>query len=140
MKDKKLSRKALRNRYRKGNEHGRAITDELGMPVSFRQWLRIIGMAGFLLMLAGCFGDPEAAKASARQYAKDLGYEVAGVSCTGVDSDGDGYVSCTVRLKDPDPSGSSLLALECSRGEVTFTSGCKVAPLVKNKTTNVNRQ
>lgn len=92
-----------------------------------------------LLAFVGCFGDPEAAKASARAYAKDLGYDVAGVSCTGVDSDGDGYVSCTVRLSNPDPSGHSLLALECSRGEATFTSGCKVAPLVKNSTTNVER-
>ena len=88
-----------------------------------------------LVLLSGCFGDPEAAKSAARAYAKDMGYEVVGVSCTGTDTDGDGYVSCTLQVKGhQDP-----IALECTRGEFTFTSGCKVAmPKLRVSTTNIN--
>lgn len=84
------------------------------------------------LILTAC-GDPEVAKAAARQYARDLGYKVVGVSCAGTDSDHDGYVSCSLRVEGNDEP----LLLECTRGEWTFTSGCKGAlPKLRN-TTNV---
>lgn len=75
-----------------------------------------------VVLLVGC-GNPEVAKQAARRYATDLGYKVSGVACTSTDTDGDGYVSCSVRVDDrEDP-----LALECTRGELTLTDGCKVA-------------
>lgn len=74
------------------------------------------------LALLAC-GNVKSAKQSARRYADDLGYKVVGVACTSVDTDGDGYVSCSVRVEGrEDP-----LALECSRGDWSFTEGCKVA-------------
>jgi hypothetical protein len=79
-----------------------------------------------LAALVGC-GDIEHAKASARSYARDLGYTAVGVSCTGTDSDGDGYVACSVRVEGQD----APIALECSHGDFTFTEGCKLAPTYK---------
>lgn len=75
-----------------------------------------------LMLLVGC-GDVEQAKSYARTYATEMGYTVVGVSCTGTDSDGDGYVSCGVRVEGL----SQPISLECSRGEWTFNTGCKVA-------------
>jgi flagellar basal body-associated protein FliL len=40
------------------------------------------------------------AEASARQYAKEMEYKAVGVSCTNKDKDGNGYVSCSLRLPD----------------------------------------
>lgn len=74
------------------------------------------------LLLAGC-GDVEKARAAAKQYAQELGYKPLGIACTSTDTDGDGYVACSVRIEDK----AEPLALECSRGDWTFTEGCKVA-------------
>lgn len=92
-------------------------------------------LLGAYLLVAGC-GNPEVAKRAARQYATDLGYKVVGVACTSTDTDGDGYVSCSVRVEGKaDP-----LALECTRGEATFTDGCKVALPKMRVTNNVSGQ
>ncbi|MDO8598679.1 MAG: hypothetical protein Q7S02_01065 [bacterium] len=47
---------------------------------------------------------------------------VLGTQCTGRDTDGDGYVSCTARVRGKD-SPEELLALECASD--VFNSGCK---------------
>lgn len=74
-------------------------------------------------LLLGC-GDVEKAKAAARTYATDLGYKVVGVACTGTDTDGDGYMGCSVRVEGSD----APIALECESGGFgSFTQGCKVA-------------
>lgn len=80
------------------------------------------------LLLCAC-GDVEVAKGYARSYASDLGYSVIGVACTGTDSDGDGYISCTVRVKDDEP-----LILQCASGSAaSFTAGCKAVQTFKVK-------
>lgn len=91
------------------------------------------------LFLAVCFlyacGNPEVAKEAARQYAKDLGYTVVGVACASTDTDHDGYVSCSLRVEGND----APILLECTRGEWTFTGGCKGAlPKLRN-TTNIHQ-
>lgn len=49
----------------------------------------------------GCgAGDQNDLKEQARAYANDLGYAIIGVSCMSHDSDGDGYISCTVRFEE----------------------------------------
>jgi type II secretory pathway pseudopilin PulG len=87
----------------------------------------VIG-GGALIGVRGCassFGiDKASAEQNARQYAGELGVEVAGLSCTGVDTDGDGYVSCTIRGRD-----GSLTPIECA-GRLTLNSGCRVARVI----------
>ena len=65
------------------------------------------------------------ARGEAQRYASELGWDVQGISCAGSDSDYDGYVSCTVALKD-----GNTHAVECASGWGA-TSGCRAAPLVK---------
>lgn len=70
--------------------------------------------------------DPEDAKAAARQWAQEMwpGHK-PGVSCAARDTDGDGYVGCSVT----DPRGN-VVALECAAA-LTWNEGCKpvvVAP------------
>lgn len=81
-------------------------------------------MKKFIYLLFMCFGcirvDPEGSKNNAMGYAKELGYNPLGAACSSADSDGDGYVSCTVRLGDGEPP----LALEC---QWLFGEGCKMA-------------
>lgn len=68
------------------------------------------------------FGDaPEAAK----QWAQDLGIKVQAVKCMSQDSDGDGYVSCTVAEKTP--RGSQVHAVECAAALTLGHEGCRVA-------------
>lgn len=63
--------------------------------------------------------DQEAAEEAARTWASDLGIELKGVSCAKMDSDGDGYVSCTVR-----DGREQIHQIECT-GLVTINSGCR---------------
>ncbi len=51
----------------------------------------------------------EAAEKNAKQFLQELNMKYDGVSCVKHDSDGDGYVSCTVALPE-----SQTLALECA--------------------------
>lgn len=82
------------------------------------------------LLLVGCIQVrvlPSEEVAYARQQAKlfgeDLNYKVLGVSCATNDSDGDGYVSCTVRVA-PD----TRIVLDCAYDKnsgIGKQTGCK---------------
>lgn len=78
-------------------------------------------------------GSAEHAEGAARAHAKKLGWEVKGVACAGTDTDGDGYISCTVVLED-----SSERALECESGGMSYAKGCKKAPLVEQNVTHLS--
>jgi len=59
-------------------------------------------------------------------YAKALRYEVVAATCAGIDSDGDGYISCTLRYRDGERTATD--AVECASGApLTRTTGCRVA-------------
>lgn len=68
--------------------------------------------------------DHEAAEKGAREFAQQMGLKATGVSCAKTDSDGDGYVSCTLALSQPDGT-TKLEAIECAR-VVTFNQGCRM--------------
>ena len=67
--------------------------------------------------------DDGTAETEARAFAKQLGLTVRGVSCAGYDSDGDGYVSCTLSVTEG--TESRVLAVECARA-VSFNTGCRL--------------
>jgi len=58
-------------------------------------------------------------------FANKLGFSVEGVSCMNQDTDGDGYVSCTVRVSSKDTPGAQTLILGCASTRSWFLSGCK---------------
>lgn len=73
--------------------------------------------------LSGATGiDHDAAEGQARQHAKALGLDVQGVTCARTDSDGDGYVSCSIAHRDA--GNVQVLPVECAVA-VTFNSGCR---------------
>ncbi len=92
-------------------------------------------IGGTVACMAQNHTPPEEA---AQKFAAGLGMTVKGASCTGYESDNDGYVSCTVNLQDGynhrtmmlqcaalnDPSG-------CDRSKGSrYADGCK-APVAK---------
>ena len=68
-----------------------------------------------------CSGSKQndAAKSEARKYARDLGVRYSGISCADYDSDGDGYISCTIK-----PETGDLMYIEC-RGAYSIGHGCR---------------
>ena len=71
----------------------------------------------------------EAAKVSMATYLNDL-YpdEVFNISCTGMDTDGDGYVSCTAVGRN-DTSKKEMA--ECAVGRFNRNSGCKAKMMIR---------
>lgn len=82
-----------------------------------------------LLLLAACERtDVSAANSSAATFAKNIP-NATGTTCADVDSDGDGYVTCTVFRGEQEPMqiqcGSERLCVwNCARG-------CKYEPSMK---------
>jgi prepilin-type N-terminal cleavage/methylation domain-containing protein len=65
----------------------------------------------------------KAATHDAAKFVKELGWQVTGISCADIDSDGDGYVSCTIAKKD-----GTTDFVEC-RGAYSFGHGCRMPKL-----------
>lgn len=67
----------------------------------------------------------DVAENEAREWASELGLDVKSVSCVAKDTDGDGYVSCTLVMGD----GVTTKAVECagarSSGNLIRNSGCR---------------
>lgn len=80
------------------------------------------------LCLFGCITiDKAYAESQGRAYASDLGIADAKVNCVNVDSNGDGYVSCTIASPGPDGK-PHLQAIECaaSQNGCNLNQGCRI--------------
>ncbi len=80
--------------------------------------------AGFVAIVLGrtcyaCEEDHRAVMKSAARFQEETGVE-GKITCQDVDSDGDGYVTCT--LVKPD---GTLVSLDCA-GSLTYNKGCRV--------------
>lgn len=60
---------------------------------------------------------------SAKEYAKNLGIREPNVQCVAIDSDDDGYISCTASYRNSDKL--EFLAFECA-SSTSFNSGCRL--------------
>lgn len=87
-------------------------------------------LAAVTITTAGCTSTDtvsSSAERNARAFASDMGVELKGISCSGSDSDLDGYVSCTMN----ETSGQRT-AIECGYDQ-TFqidaltNTACKMA-------------
>lgn len=93
--------------------------------------LVVIGTLSIVVGARGCFGeaDTEETKVQARQFGTDLGLKVVGVTCMTHDSDGDGYVSCTIRYEESTGIYKTM-AIECAGGwAAPNIRGCKQVQL-----------
>ena len=81
-----------------------------------------IAMTLALVALLGCqYPERGYAEKQAKEYATDLGLEVKAARCTNMDTDGDGYVSCTLSVTDKEGK-DRLEAIECA----AFANGCSM--------------
>lgn len=77
------------------------------------------------IFISGCGltgAHKEEAEKQATAWAKQMGLQDAKVSCVSNDTDGDGYVSCTVASAD------KIHSIECT-GAMTINEGCRVPKL-----------
>ena len=82
------------------------------------------------LSLLGCLENVEQLNNAARNFvSNELNYTVLGVSCMNRDKDNDGYVSCTVRVKEVE----SPLAVECASRWAVLSEGCRMQKLTNLK-------
>jgi prepilin-type N-terminal cleavage/methylation domain-containing protein len=87
----------------------------------------IIGVVVIGFIFRSCSGSQGTAESEARKYGTSLGLEVKGVSCTNRDTDGDGYVSCSISYTD---NGKiSIMPVECASRWQINNSGCKAQNL-----------
>jgi prepilin-type N-terminal cleavage/methylation domain-containing protein len=88
--------------------------------------LLVVAIAGVVLLMAGafisrCIPSGDQAEKDARKWAASMGYDIQGMSCVNFDTDGDGYVSCTLNVKgDAQP-----VAVECA-ASTSLNSGCRM--------------
>lgn len=84
-------------------------------------------MIALALFLANCTEAVEDREREAAAFASKLGFDTQGVSCANSDSDGDGYVSCTVSVRNE--SKLETLAVECASQWRPFMTGCRLQKL-----------
>lgn len=92
-----------------------------------------VAIIGIFVTLVGfgitkCSSSRGTAEDEARDYAQKMGMEIKGVSCMNRDTDGDGYVSCTLNVVEKDGKTSSV-PIECASKWSYNNDGCKEAML-----------
>lgn len=78
----------------------------------------IIGIIAAMLIANCGYIDRDGPNREARKHARELGMRNFRVSCVSMDTDGDGYVSCTIKEK-----GEAPYNVECSIGLIN--QGCR---------------
>jgi prepilin-type N-terminal cleavage/methylation domain-containing protein len=86
----------------------------------------VVALAGNFLF-KGCTSSSAEAEEAARAYAQKLGLKVIGVSCTDQDSDGDGYVSCSISHNEN--GKTAIQPVECA-AKWSMNNGCKAPKMV----------
>lgn len=94
---------------------------EILIVVSIMGVLAVFVFAAALKM-TGCNGN--GAPEEARKWAEKMSLHPEGVECARQDTDGDGYVSCTISSKKSDGT-MELTAVECA-SDWTMNSGCRL--------------
>lgn len=93
-----------------------------------------IGVFGLVLVGSGCStcasisgSHQREAESQARAWTEEIGMKVKAITCAGTDSDGDGYVSCTI-VEDLGDKGTKMHSMECA-GAYNLNQGCRVPKL-----------
>lgn len=108
--------------FKKMEKTGRAFTVVVTAVVVLAFILLAIGISANAF--SGCTGASQrTAEAGARKFGQDLGLDVVGVTCARMDTDADGYISCTLSVRDGE--STRLEPVECS-GALTLNEGCRL--------------
>lgn len=119
----------MRNFYKRSLSERLIDNTENMFPVLMG--LGVVAVVGFFVVAVSAnvlsfLDGGDKARSEAASWTKEMGIKDATVSCVNLDSDGDGYVSCTVN------NNGQLIPLECARA-YSFQSGCRVQKLqIKN--------
>jgi prepilin-type N-terminal cleavage/methylation domain-containing protein len=81
--------------------------------------LIVVGGLGWAVRTAMGPSQKTAAEGEARAWAQGIGVKLLGVTCADVDSDNDGYVSCSANVE-----GQGIVPIEC-RGAYSAGHGCR---------------
>lgn len=89
----------------------------------------VVAIIGVLVAMVGfgvtkCSSSQGTAEEEARAYAQKMGMKIKGVSCMNRDTDGDGYVSCTLNVIEKDESMTPI-PIECAAKWSYNNEGCK---------------
>ena len=99
------------------------MTDKLFIAVTVLVLGGVLSFGAFRCA-ANLSGENEIeAEKNAIAWARDVGIENAHINCVTIDSDGDGYVSCTVSYKD-NTGAVQTKAIECT-GRFNINTGCR---------------
>jgi prepilin-type N-terminal cleavage/methylation domain-containing protein len=93
--------------------------------------ISIIGIVAAILIglvFHGCSSSRGTAEDEAKAYAASMGIQIYGVSCMNRDTDGDGYVSCSLSVKDKN-GNPTVTPIECASRWQIANDGCKVPVL-----------
>lgn len=93
----------------------------------------VVAILGVFVTIAGfgitkCSSSRDTAEEEARAYASKMGMTIKGVSCMNRDTDGDGYVSCTLNVVEKDGKENPI-PIECAAKWSYNNDGCKEAIL-----------
>lgn len=94
------------------------------------EWGIVMSMLGIValpigyVVLIDTTDEQGQAESAARQWAMGLGYTDIRAVCASRDTNGDGYVSCTIAGSRD--GRSEIVPVECARSVMTLNSGCRV--------------
>jgi len=97
----------------------------------------VVSIIGILAAIAigfvfhGCSPSRSTAEEEARAYARSMSIEIFGVECMNRDTDGDGYVSCSLSTKDKN-GNQTVTPIECAARWSYNNDGCKV-PMMRTR-------
>lgn len=85
----------------------------------------LVALVALSVSLVGC-SSADKANDGVQEYVSSMypGWEIEGKQVMDYDSDGDGYVSADVRIKNPTTGEEKMLALSCAKS-FSFNQGCK---------------
>jgi hypothetical protein len=97
--------------------------------------LLVLSIVLFSALVAGCNrGNKEYATNEMKSYMYDLGYTPVGVTCQDVDTNHDGYVSCTGSYKNS-KGDVVILAAQCAIS-MAGNEGCKQNNFIPSNNNN----
>lgn len=118
----------MKNRTQGFNKHGVTLVEVMVGTAVFG----IIAVL-FLTMFGRCGSNitgesHDKAVSEARTWSTEMGIKVKGVSCANMDTNHDGYISCSVSSELPG-GGVDIMPIECATSW-SINSGCRAARIM----------
>ena len=108
--------------FKRMEKTGKSFTIVVTAGVTLAFVLLVVGISANAF--SGYTGASQrSAEDEARKFGQDLGLDVVGITCARRDTDGDGYISCTLSIRNGETT--RVEPVECS-GAFTLNEGCRL--------------